>query len=328
MKKTIFLASALLFACYNLKAQNGTNILYFDRDGNEPGSEGLFINGGVGGGGTITTFRSYTTENVSEVNFRATRDLRVKGSFFAERNANVHGDFSVLGNSRFSKIGFGITPQEAIHLKDQNIRVDNGEYQSWGVMILHPDVDKSGDDRISFRNSQNEEMAWMQDGVFRTHNGIFNNELTAEKAQFKEGSFGSITYTKNTGKLSLGHGKDEKISFTDGDNKEMASLKDGILTLDKVVLNVGSFPDYVFADEYRLMPLEEVASYIKKNKHLPNMPSEAEVVAKGMNVAQINTILVEKVEELTLHTIKQEEKINMLLKELQAIKKAVEATKK
>ena len=129
----------------------------------------------------------------------------------------------------------------------------------------------------------------------------------------------------------LSAGKDDVIISTKLVTKNDISTKNIAaedIVANRIVLNVGSFPDYVFADEYRLMPLEEVASYIKKNKHLPNMPSEAEVVAKGMNVAQINTILVEKVEELTLHTIKQEEKINMLLKELQAIKKAVEATKK
>lgn len=248
---------------------------------------------------------------------------RYYGVTHFHRNANVYGDFSVSGNSQFSKIGFGITPQEAIHVNGRNIRVDGGEFQSNGPLVFHPDVDKTGDDKISFRNSGNNEMALLQDGILTTTKSVITPE-----AQIQQGSFGSVSYAKNTGKLSLGHGENEKISFVDGGNNEMATLRNGVLTLDKVVLNVGSFPDYVFSKNYELMPLQELATYIKKHKHLPNMPSEAEVVAKGMDVSQINTVLVEKVEELTLHTIAQEEKINTLLKELSAIKEAIKSTQK
>ncbi len=253
---------------------------------------------------------------------------RFYGVAHFHRDANVYGNFSVSGNSTFSKIGIGITPQEGIHLSGRNIRVDGGEFQSHGPIVLHPDVDKNGDDKISFRNSQNGEMAWLQDGVFNTSRGVFNTNITTDNAQIQQGTFGSVSYTKSTGRLNLGHGKNDKISFINGDNNEMASLQNGIMTLDKVVLNIGSFPDYVFSEDYDLMPLKDVATYIKENKHLPNMPSEKEVVSKGMDVKQINTILVEKVEELTLHTIAQEEKINILLRELQAIKRELKLNQK
>ena len=321
MRKTIFLLGALLFASYNLIAQGSTHVIYFDKDGSHQGSEGLYLNGGVGGGGTITTFRSYTTGNISEVNFKANRELRAKGRFYADgdaffaRGASFSRGLSASGNSSFSRIGIGLTPQEAIHIKNQNIRVDNGEYQSWGQLIFHPDVDNSGDDIISFRNSANGEMAKIHDGVLTTNRGVFNNSISAA-----EGTLGSVSYVQSTGTLSLGHGTNGKVTFVNGSNSEMASLQNGVLTLNSVVLNVGSFPDYVFSKDYKLMPLKEVAAYIKENNHLPNMPSEAEVIAKGMDVKQINTVLVEKVEELTLHTISQEEKISKLLKDLTEVK--------
>ncbi|WP_299161279.1 hypothetical protein [uncultured Tenacibaculum sp.] len=330
MRKTIFLITTLLLASYNIKAQGSTHVIYFDKDGSHQGSEGLYLNGGVGGGGTITTFRSYTTGNISEVNFRANRELRVKGRFYSDGDASFaravsfNRGLNASSNSIFSRIGIGTTnPAVGLHLRDQNIRVDNGEVQSHGPLVFHPDVDNTGDDKISFRDSQNSEMASLQDGTLTINRGVFNNSISAS-----EGRFGSISYTQSTGRLSLGHGTNEKITFINGDSNEMASLQDGVLTLDSVVLNVGSFPDYVFSKDYKLMPLKEVATYIKKNKHLPNMPSEAEVIAKGMNVKQINTVLVEKVEELTLHTISQEEKINKLLNELIAVKEKSESTEK
>ncbi len=113
------------------------------------------------------------------------------------------------------------------------------------------------------------------------------------------------------------------VSFANSKGEVKTKIQDGIISTDKVLLNVTSFPDYVFDKNYDLMPLQDVKDYVKKHKHLPNMPSEAEVVAKGMDVAKINTALVEKVEELLLYTISQEEQIQKLDKELESLKSTV-----
>lgn len=62
-------------------------------------------------------------------------------------------------------------------------------------------------------------------------------------------------------------------------------------------------PDYVFEDDYALRSLEQVEAYIKENKHLPDVPAGAEFEKNGMNVGEMNTILLRKVEELTLYVI-------------------------
>jgi len=65
-----------------------------------------------------------------------------------------------------------------------------------------------------------------------------------------------------------------------------------------------SWPDYVFADDYKLMPIEDLEKSIRQNRHLPNIPSAAEVTAeKGFDLGDINRRLLEKVEELTLYII-------------------------
>ncbi|WP_435263661.1 hypothetical protein [Tenacibaculum sp. nBUS_03] len=210
------------------------------------------------------------------------------------KKTSIYSDLTVSGISRFwSNIGIGIaSPQEGLHLKDKNVRVDGGGYQSWGPIVLHPDVDKNGDDIVSFRNSQNSEMAKLHDGVLTLN---FNSSIHSP---------GMLSIRPGTS-----NSQEDIISFKNGSNQEMATLQDGVLTLDQIRLNVTTFPDYVFASNYTLMPLDKVASFIKTHKHLPNMPSEKEVIKEGMNVGQINTILVEKVEELTLYTIAQEAKI-------------------
>jgi hypothetical protein len=105
-----------------------------------------------------------------------------------------------------------------------------------------------------------------------------------------------------------------------GDKILARNIDAGKIIADKIVLNVGSFPDYVFSDEYKLMPLNKVKSFILNNRHLPNMPSEAEVIDNGMSVGELNVKLVEKIEELTLYILEQEDRINDLAEELKALK--------
>jgi hypothetical protein len=80
-----------------------------------------------------------------------------------------------------------------------------------------------------------------------------------------------------------------------------------------VVLSPTKWPDYVFDESYELMSLNEVSSFIKKNKHLPGVPSRKEVV-DGIKTSEMIKILLEKIEELTLHAIRQEAEIEKLRK--------------
>ncbi len=71
-------------------------------------------------------------------------------------------------------------------------------------------------------------------------------------------------------------------------------------------------PDYVFEKSYSLPSLDEVKSYIDKNKHLPEVPSAKEMEAKGIDVGEMNMLLLKKVEELTLYVIELKKELNEL----------------
>ena len=81
----------------------------------------------------------------------------------------------------------------------------------------------------------------------------------------------------------------------------------------EVALNVWS--DFVFYDGYNLRTLNELESFIRKNKHLPDVPSEEEVIKDGVNLGEMDAILLQKIEELTLYVIELK-KENEELKEL------------
>ncbi|MCL2327072.1 MAG: hypothetical protein FWC39_01020, partial [Bacteroidetes bacterium] len=78
----------------------------------------------------------------------------------------------------------------------------------------------------------------------------------------------------------------------------------------KVCLNQGC--DYVFEPDYKLMPLSELSTFVKTKKHLPEVAPAAVMESEGINLSEMNALLLKKVEELTLYIIQQQEMIQTL----------------
>jgi len=101
----------------------------------------------------------------------------------------------------------------------------------------------------------------------------------------------------------------------------------GSIRAKEIKVESGPWPDYVFDSTYKLLPLIQLQSFINKNKHLPDMPSEAEVVKEGINLGEIVRVQTKKIEELTLYLIDQNRRIESLSKENYNIKKHLNAIK-
>lgn len=90
------------------------------------------------------------------------------------------------------------------------------------------------------------------------------------------------------------------------------------------VQDSGSWPDYVFEESYDLLPLEEVAASIMKNKHLPGIPSAAEITkAEGFHIGEMQKLTLEKVEELTLYAIEADRQISELKEKNENLEKSL-----
>ena len=87
-----------------------------------------------------------------------------------------------------------------------------------------------------------------------------------------------------------------------------------IATLVRVKQNV--WADYVFADGFKLRPLAEVATFIGKNKHLPDVPSQTEITTNGLDLGEMQKIHMQKIEELTLYLLEQDKRIKLLEQKL------------
>ncbi|GAB4044470.1 hypothetical protein [Spirosoma litoris] len=99
------------------------------------------------------------------------------------------------------------------------------------------------------------------------------------------------------------------------------AVEGGILTekLRVASKSSGNWADYVLAPSYKLMPLANVESFIKHNGHLPGIPSAKEIAKQGIDVVSMQTSMMAKIEELTLHAIQQEKEIKRLRQQLRKV---------
>ena len=88
------------------------------------------------------------------------------------------------------------------------------------------------------------------------------------------------------------------------------------------VVNTSALPcsDYVFESGYNLRSLEEVESFVKENKHLPEVPSAAEFKENGYSIGEMDDVLLRKIEELTLYMIELKKQNEQLQKEVRELK--------
>jgi len=122
----------------------------------------------------------------------------------------------------------------------------------------------------------------------------------------------NYTLTANVGTGSVFIGFDATNKFSSSPNLATSSLyvSKGVTSENFVMSNVSGWSDFVFAKDYKLPSLEETENFIRTNKHLPNIPSEAEVKKNGYSLHEMNRGLLQTMEEMTLHGIAQEKKIN------------------
>lgn len=86
----------------------------------------------------------------------------------------------------------------------------------------------------------------------------------------------------------------------------------GIYTEQVRIATYANWADYVFDEKYKLMSLDSLNQYVQENKHLPNIPSATEVKNNGIDLADMDSRLLEKIEELTLYIIQLENRIQAI----------------
>lgn len=244
--------------------------------------------------------------------------LSVKGKI----NARYSIDLDPSGNAPGDKMGFKVTESGNNTTKLHIFRRFTGETNDVDRLVIDHDgnigigtttptakldIVASGDGAELLKFST--ERAWLFKQVgtgIGAHLALQGNKKfiiqnTVGEQMFWWSGYNGYSYFRG----SMGIGTEETFGY------KLAVA--GKMITEEVVVKLQPWPDYVFESDYPLMPLPELEVYLTENKHLPGIPTAAEVVEEGVKLGEMNAKLLEKVEELTLYMIelnKQMEKLN------------------
>jgi hypothetical protein len=165
-------------------------------------------------------------------------------------------------------------------------------------------------------------------GTLYTFEGHFWNNLNTQKPQLvpatsctnvtltQTGEFvaGGI-YSTNTGQIG--------INTADPKGYTLAVNGSAIFT-QATVKNYANWPDYVFGPDYRPMDLDSLQKYLVQNRHLPDMPAEEDVAQKGMDLGEMNKLLLKKIEELTLYMEDAHRQLAAQQREIEDLKRQIQ----
>jgi hypothetical protein len=129
----------------------------------------------------------------------------------------------------------------------------------------------------------------------------------------------TIMIVKPDGVVQIGEGE---INPTSQYASTAKLTVDGTILTKEIVVSTSSsnWADFVFEDDYSLMSLKDLEAYISANNHLPDVPSAEDVEESGVSLGEMDAILLQKIEELTLYIIKLEkdnEELRSMINDLQ-----------
>ncbi|RZJ76946.1 MAG: hypothetical protein EOO45_00245 [Flavobacterium sp.] len=216
-----------------------------------------------------------------------------------ELTLNYGGDFS--GGTRLGN-GFLVSNDGSFSSASKLTLLSNGNL---GVQNSNPEVPLSVSGVSNFF-------------PVRTETGSGDHRMFSVGASFVDQTFVNNTYPIV---LSTGGGNQPlilntaRVGIGTVNPGEMLSVN-GDIRAREIKVETFNWPDYVFEEKYRLKPLEELADYIRMNKHLPEMPSAKTVEIEGLAVGDIIKRQQRKIEELTLYLIEGDRILNLLLQRI------------
>ena len=211
----------------------------------------------------------------------------------------VYGDFDTNILGLMGNVGIGTqNPAAALHIEGDN-------NDSTSVLISPQETSSGGISKIILSEDHDGtySMQWRYNGIGNTN----RLELWGKSNTTYYGPH--MTIDRNDGDTYLGGDMAIGGDFALGYKLSVA----GKMICEELRVNLqADWPDYVFTDEYKLMPVNELETYIGNNGHLPNVPPASEMEESGLDVGETQRIMMEKIEELTLYIIELKKEIEEL----------------
>lgn len=164
---------------------------------------------------------------------------------------------------------------------------------------------------IGFKTSDNFDVS----GNTVAHYGLSNISETGYYGVALSGYYGLEFYTKGVQRIKILRDGNVGIGTDLSSNPNNYKLAvNGTIGAKEINVEMTSdtWSDFVFDEDYELNSLQEVEDFIDANNHLPNIPSAEEVEENGVNIAEMDAKLLQKIEELTLYMIEMNKRVNTL----------------
>lgn len=277
---------------------NGAAVYGWNNDVNLNNYGGLFITDGIN---ENTNYAVSATASGGSANYAG----KFKGRLLIESHSGGSGGADSLGN---------LVEAIVLHTRNSDTRAIIGtsiNAPGWGV-----GVEGTGSYRgvVGIGNGQT---------YIGTTYGVFGNAYGGTEGT-RIGVYGTASGGANrwagyfNGSTYIS--SDLRIGTQNQATGYALSVNGKIACNEVLVQATASWPDYVFAPEYELMSLQSLEESILKNNHLPGIPSAKQVEAEGIKLGDMQRMLLEKVEELTLYLIEQDKVISQLKEEVEALK--------
>lgn len=269
-------------------------------------SNTLPSSGNVGIGTTSPTERLTVSGSA-----RIDSTLTVKDSMVVDRGAHIGSDLQVDGNTilegslTLNALRDSTLEEDAVLLIDKD-----GKVKSTGSSLKSLVYSDSEYEPCKDENGGNTTPAspiWLNGPgkLYTSHHCVPDVKVGIGQNDPDSKLHITTALDKNTHPLII----DKRIQGSTTPYKLMELDNNGLLYAREIKVNLDAWPDYVFDPNYHLMPLSELQEFISENNHLPNVPAACEMEETGINVAQSNVMLMEKVEELTLYLLQLKEQL-------------------
>jgi hypothetical protein len=177
-----------------------------------------------------------------------------------------------------------------------------------GLFVTGENLDPQGQyDLTKLKNSAKLLFGWNYSGAGG------EQDLFANRANGSVGGFRFYDYANDgtiTHLMCINGNGNVGIGTTNPGHKLTVN---GTIHAKEIIIDLNvPLADYVFEPDYSLMPLQEVEKFVQENKHLPGVPSAKDVKENGLSMGEMQNILLQKIEELTLYVIAQQKEIEML----------------
>lgn len=287
------------FGIINLKDEGGTDVISLSAE------EGLLTLGGAEIAGSLIIRNDLGQSSIRMDAQAGSLSLGTQGrsgriSIFDRFNRQTflldsdRGTLEIGGNNQFGYL----------FIKDEggnNVLSFDGETTEFSIRIS----DNSDIAALSLINNTGNATCYLE-----SHNNGGRLHLTSDDGrkniilETRGESFAELTMGGNNGCNGYIF-----LRRDNGSIRISLDAEEGEIRVNNQRLNV---PDFIFDENYSILKINEVHSFIKENKHLPDIPSSEEIRSQGVNLTAFSMKLLQKIEELTLYVIDLQEQINEL----------------